>query len=372
MTWDVRKMGVCAALLVTSGAAIGYGCPPVIDTVWQAAIELAASTISSAIVAGNESITEANSFNLERISSALSVTTKQTSISSDKEVATDISVKKAVEVAAADASTYKAMFNTIMDYNAATGQGVDPCGNLRRAQTVATAIGEANSDMREKVLREIDNASGSFISDATAVGTMLAKRVSDAKSKYTEGPLAGRDVDAPNFFTTANTTSGENQAKSTLLNYMYGVPYPAPNKETMVSPSGKAFLEAKRSEDAFRSVSQASFKTIQSWTESRGTPSSPQPSVLDAIAQKVAVYSGGDNYDAWEQGLASQGERGLLVEYAKMAATELYLLHTEYQQMERIEANVAALLAMRARSKSPAMDGAASKARDAAAIGKVK
>lgn len=372
MTWNIRKTGVCVVFLVSSGTAIGFSCPPVIDAVWQASIVSATATISAAIVAGTEAITAANAVNLARITSALAVTTKQTSISSDKEVETDISVKKAVATAAADASTYKAMFNTIMDYNAATGQGVDPCGNLRRAQTVATAIGEANNDMREKVLREVDNAPGSFIVDSTAVGSMLAKRVSDAKAKYTEGALAGRDVDVPSFFTTANTTSGENQAKSTLLNYMYGVPYPAPNKETMASPTGKAFLEAKRSEDGFRSVSQASFKTIQSWTESRGTASNPQPSVLDAITQKVAAYSGGDNYDAWEQALASQSDRGLLVEYAKMAATELYLLHTEYQQFERIEANVAALLAMRARSKSPAMDSAAVKARDTAAMGKVK
>lgn len=380
MSWNFKKSVVCVTLVSVCGIASGFSCPPVLDAVWQAAIASATSTIGAAVTAAGESIAAGNALNMERILSALRVATKQISVSTDKEITTDLNVRQAVSMAAADSATRKAMFNAIMDFNPATGQGVDPCGELSRSQTMAVSMSEASNDMREKVLREMDNAPGAFVADQ---GAILAKRIVDGKTKYCTadevkagvcsavGPVAGKDVDAASFFTSAPVSSDQAAAKSAMLNYMFGVPYVAPNKDALSSASGKSFLDAKRSEDAYRSVSQASFKAIQSWTESRGTPEAPQPSVLDALAKKVGVYSGGDNYDAWEQGQASQTERGLLVQYAKMAAMELYLLHTEYQQTERIEANVSALYALRTRN-SRSLDAAAGNARNATAQGKVK
>ena len=380
MSWNLKKSVACVTLASVCGVASGFSCPPVLDAVWQAAIVSASSTITAAVTAAGESIASANAFNMQRVLSAFKVAVKEISVTADKEIATDLNVRKAVSMAAADSSTRKAMFNAIMDFNPATGQGVDPCGELTRSQTMAVAMSEANNDMREKVLREVDNAPGSFVADQ---GAILAKRIADGKTKYctadevragvcsTAGALAGKDVDAASFFQSAPVSSDQAAAKSAMLNYMFGVPYVAPNRDSLASASGKSFLDAKRSEDAYRSISQASFKAIQSWTESRGTPDAQQPSVLDALAQKVGVYSGGDNYEAWEQGQASQTERGLLVQYAKMTAMELYLLHTEYQQTERIEANVAALYALRTRN-SRALDVAGGNARNATAQGKVK
>jgi hypothetical protein len=276
-----------------------------------------------------------------------------------------------------------------MDYNAATGQGYDPCGEVTRSQGVAVAIGEAARDMQDKVIRELDAGPGRFIRDKTAIFT---RRLQDAKGIYctadeaaaglcaSAGQYAGLDVDAANLFASADINSAQNTAKNAFLNNLFGVPRTAISAETAKTPAGQSYLDAKRSEDAIRSVSQASFKSIQSWTERRGDGQAGQ-SVLDALQAKIGTYAGGDNYEEWAKSKASMSERGLLVEYAKMSATELYLLNQTYQQAGRMEGLTAAMLAARARNAGGVnggqgiavlSDAAAQQAQDRAARAKVQ
>lgn len=355
------KAVVGAVLLSMSGIAAGVGCPPVIDSIWQAGMDSAQASVEAAITASFESISTSRTLNLQRVLSALRVVTKQISASGEQQIAADIAAKKGSASYLSELSSRKAMFNAMIDYSPSTGQGFDPCGELLRSKNIAVAVGEASRDMQEKVIRELDAAPGRLVRDQAA---LISQRMAAAKTLYctpdeaaaglckAAGTMAGRDVDATNFFTSHDADSPEGKAKSALLNNMFGVPYQAIPKEMAATASGQSFLEAKRAEDAIGSVSQASMKAIQSWTEGRGTGAAKSDSVLDTLSKKVGTYSGGDNYAAWEKDKLSQSERGLLVEYAKMAATELYMLHAEYQQQERIEANVATLQALRARQTS--------------------
>lgn len=356
-----KKSIVCALLLTVSGAAMGWGCPAVVDSVWMVGMTAAETSITGGITAMTQSVSNARSVNLQQVQSALKVLAKQIGTSAEQEMATNVAAKQASANFQADLSTRKAVFNTMMDYNSATGQGFDPCGEIKRSQNVAVAIGEAATDMKEKVIREIDAAPGRFVTDQSVV---VAQRLKDAKGLYctadeakaglcgSAGSQAGKDVDASHFFTSFHQVSPQNDAKSAMLNNMYGVPYQAVSKDTFATPSGKSFLDAKRSEDAIRSVSQASMKSIQSWTEAKGDADNGSASVLDTLAKKVGTYAGGDNYAEWEKSKASQSERGLLVEYAKMMAAELYMLHADYQQQERMEAIVASLVVLQQRAAS--------------------
>lgn len=353
-----KRSAMGGFLLSVSCVAAAMGCPPVIDSIWQESLASATSAIEGAITGMTESVTAAKSLNTQQILSAMRVLVKQISVTSEQQIAADIAAKSSGASYLAELSNRKAIFNATMDYSPATGQGFDPCGELLRSKGVAVSIGEANRDMQEKVLREIDAAPGRFVRNRAG---NIDQRLAVAKELYctpqeaasglcrTPGPLAGKDVDAAHFFTSFDASSPEGKAKSALLNNMFGAPQQAITKEAAMSPGGQAFLESKRNSDAIGSVSMASMKAIQSWTESRGTGSGRSDSVLDALSKKVGVYSGGENYDAWERSKLSQSERGLLVEYAKMAATELYMLHAEYQQQERIEMNVSAWQALRAR-----------------------
>jgi hypothetical protein len=378
MNKKFQKATVCGVLLAVSGAAVATGCPAVMDAVWQAAMVTAGTTISTGITGLVESVSSARVLNLERMQSALRVLTKQIETTSNKQSAVDLGAKQATSSVMTALYQRKAVFNTMMDFNSATAQGFDPCGEVKRSQSVAVAIGEANNDMREKVLRELDTAPGRVVKDQ---GAVVSQRLKDAAELYctadevkagvcaNKSSLAGKDVDASHFFTSFSNRSDEGAAKSALLNNLYGVPYQAPPKEAANSVAGQAFFDAKRNEDAVRSVSQASMKAIQSWTESRGTGPNASDSVLDTLSKKIGTYTGGENYKAWEVSKTSQSERGLLVEYAKMKAAELYMLNAEYQQAERIEANMATLLALQVRATPSNGD---SKAQAAAAQAKVR
>lgn len=353
-----HKAIVAVCLLAASGVAAGWGCPPVIDAVWVAGVNAAEDTVGAAIKAASEAIGTARVMNIERVQSALKVLTKQMALSADQQAAVEIAAKKGQAEYLNELANRKAIFETTLDYSMATGQGFDPCGELARSKNVALAVGEANHDMQEKVIREIDAAPGRLVANQASV---VNDRINLARTTYCTadearmgvcqgaGPMAGKDVDVANFFTSYDEGTPQTNAKDALLNYMYGLPYQTLPKDVATSPQGQAFMDAKRNEDAFSSVSAASLKTIQSWTEGRVDGSAHSDSVLDALAKKVDTYAGGDNYAEWEKTQASQSERGLLVEYAKMSATELYMLDLEYQQQGRIEANIAALQALHAR-----------------------
>lgn len=359
MKMRTKKIAIGLLTLSVTGTAVGTGCPPVVDSVWQAAMTAASTTISAEIMALVESVSAARTANLMRIQSAIRVTAKQIETSGEKQAATEVATKQAGANFMVELSNRKAILETTMEYNAATGQGFDPCGEMRRSQNIAVAVGEANSGMPDRVMREIDSAPGRLVSNQAEV---VSKRLADGRTLYCSadqvkagvcpqaGQLAGKDVDAGHFFTTYQLGTPEAQAKSALLNNMYGIPYAAPDKSAVNTPSGKAFFEAKRTEDGYRSVSQASMKTLQAWTESRPGSGDGSDSVLGSVAAKVGTYSGGNNYAEWEQKKASESEHGLLVELAKMRAFELYMRNLEYQQLERQEANIAAMLALRARS----------------------
>jgi hypothetical protein len=378
-----KKAVVGIALLTVSGAAMGWGCPAVVDSVWQAGLAAAQVQVEGALTQMYASVSNTRSINLQRLQSALKVLAKQIDTSSEASAAMNTAAKQASANFQSDLSLRKQVFNTILDFDPATGQGYDPCGELKRSQNVAVAIGEAATDMKEKVVREIDAAPGRFVADP---GAIVSARLKAAKGVYctvdeakaglcgSPGAMAGKDVDASHFFTSFNQVSPQNDAKSAMLNNMYGVPYQTVGKETFATPAGKSFLEAKRTEDAVRSVSQASLKSIQSWTEAKGDVDNGSASVLDTLAKKVGTYAGGDNYASWEQGKTAQSERGLLVEFAKMQAAELYFQHLEYQQMERQEALVAAMVAtaQRASSKTPIAGTNDAAVRAASTAAKVK
>lgn len=355
MNLPLKKTVVGISMMFTAGFSVAAGCPAVVDSIWQSSISAAEETVSAAIEGMVQTVSTQRMVNLGRIQSAIKVLTKQVELTNEKISVTDTTAKQAAANFAGEVQTRKNVFLTMMEYNPATGQGYDPCGELKKTQEIAIALGEANSNMQGKVLAEIDTAPGKISRDP---GATVLRRITDAKGKYctpdevksgfcaTAGTLAGKDVDAAHFFTTAATGSDAIKAKNDMLNHMYGVPYKAPAANMAKSQGAASFWEAKRNEDAYRSISQASMKAIQSWTEiNDGTGDS----VLGAIAKKVATYAGGENYQAWEVSKTSQSEHGLLVDYAKMNALDLWMMNLEYQQAERMEANLAAMLAIRAR-----------------------
>jgi hypothetical protein len=350
-----KKALVCTVLFSLTGFAVATGCPAVEDSIWESGITGSQSALSSALQTMVQSVSTSASEDQQRIQSALHVLTEQINTSSNNSSQVNLAAKQASANLAVEIDNRKAVMNAIDTYGPATGQGFDPCGENDRSKNVAVAVGEASNDMQDKVTREVDAAPGRFVADP---GTVVAQRLQVDKGAYctadearaglclTAGALAGKDVDAANFFTTSAAGSDLDNAKSAFLNNMLGVPDRALSAKAAQTPAGIAYLEQKRDKDAIASVAAASLKTIQSWNESRSGSGTDTQSVMGALSSKIDTYSGGQNYDTWAQTQASQNERGLLIEYAKMSATQLYVAYLKYQSGEREEAVEAARVAL--------------------------
>lgn len=348
-----RRRAVAGILaLVMSGTALGYGCPPVIDPIWQAAVQAAQQAINAAIKSSGNLISEQRAQGSKQIQSALGSLARQIKASADQQANTTIKSQQASADYASLVSDRGMIFRTAMQYDAVSGQGADPCGDVRRNLTVSAALAEAQGDLPARILREVDAAPGRLVTNSSAV---VADRVSMSRGKYctaqeqaqglcsSVGAQAGLDTDSANFFTSAAAGSEQSKAKNALLNHIYGVPAQLPPEIVQGTPSATAFFEAKRASDAFTSVSLTSAKAVQALTESRDG----MPSALDAVREKVNVYSGGAGFENWVKRVSAQSEHGLLIDYAKMRAFELWMANLEYQSMERMEANLAALLLAR-------------------------
>jgi hypothetical protein len=357
-TWKKSVVGL--TLLSFAGAVVASGCPAVVDSVWQAGLSSASGTITAAINGMVNAIGAERTYNLQRVTGALKVLAEQINSSGNNSNQTVLSAKQAAASVQTDIYNFKAISKTLIDFDPVTGQGYNPCNEEQLSKNIATALGEASNDMQEKVIREIDAAPGAFVPDR---GAVVAARIKADQSLYctpaeaksglcsTPGTMAGKDTDASNFFTTAQGGTPQDNAKSALLNNMFGLPYPAIPASAASTPAGQAFLDQKRTTDAIGSVAQASLKSVQAWTSSNSNAggSTDNQSVLDALSSKVDTYSGGGDYDNWAATQASQSERGLLIELAKMEALELQMGYMEYQSDERKEATEAARLAMYAK-----------------------
>jgi hypothetical protein len=365
----LKKSIVGLTLLSFAGAVVASGCPAVVDSVWRAGLASAQSSITAALNGMVNAIGTERAFNLQRITGALRVLNEQINSSANNSNQQMLAAKQASASVQTDIYNYKAISTTLLDYDPVTGQGYNPCVEQDRSKNINIALGEASNDMQEKVIREIDAAPGAFVPSR---GAVIAQRMKDASNLYctadevasglcsTPGSMAGKDLDPANFFTSALGGSPQSNAKSALLNNMFGLPAVALPASAVSTPVGQAFLDEKRTSDAVNSVAQASLKSIQSWTESRSSTggSTDSQSVLDALSSKVDTYAGGADYDNWATSQASQSERGLLLELAKMEALDLSMGYMEYQSEERREASEAAKLALMAR-QMPDSDAAA-------------
>ena len=59
---------------------------------------------------------------------------------------------------------------------------------------------------------------------------------------------------------------------------------------------------------------------------------------------RVNQYFGGKEAQQWSSSMAAQTPRGLIVEATKMAGLEVWMRHKQYEQGQRMEANLAALV----------------------------
>ena len=111
---------------------------------------------------------------------------------------------------------------------------------------------------------------------------------------------------------------------------------------------------AKARKDAVLSPAVASLKALQlEYSGVEGGETGAGVPLAQMFRDEVARYAGGTQAnEAWSRVMAAQNERGAMVEILKIKALDLAIQTRQLRQYERMEANLAALVAAEAQSNS--------------------
>ena len=219
-----------------------------------------------------------------------------------------------------------------LDYNAATGQGYDPCGTNVKNKTMDVAF-ETLASQAKTAVGLPDVAPGRLVS---SVGKAMQNRLDTHRSKFctpseasaglcSVGQLPGGDTNAALLFDAAPAGSIQTQARYAYIQHVLGTPDQKLDKSAGSTPAGETFLIVKNRKDALLSIPAYSL------------------AMIDAANTQSAQF-GGKEAEQWSGSMARQTQRGLLVEANKMAGLEAWIHHKQYEQNQRLEANLAALL----------------------------
>jgi hypothetical protein len=362
----VKRLAVALAAAMICGEATATGCPPVFDNIY---IDSFVSGISSMIDSISSLVSGVGwqaMYNSQREMSGLKVLTKQISGSSEKEIIAMNQSMQGLATTVISQQTSEDVQKVYADYGTATGQGYDPCGEQTKA--LAVTGGYANTQNVTSAVRGSIDAAPGVWKDRTAA---MTTRVNDHRQSYctadevkagmcqTVGSNPGQDLTFSTFMVTATQGSVEDRAKDAFVNHVFGLPDQPFDPKNAKTPEVQAQMRDKMMRDGYRTIAATSFKSIQAMSTANPNATNPTnnngyvatTSFLDALDQKIDQYAGGANYLQWEKTLAIQSDRGLLVDLAKMAAFKLYLTSVEYDQYERMEANLAGLLSLENRAR---------------------
>lgn len=355
MKHTIRKfkrstIGVVGITLLGSGGAFAalYGFGPAESwTIQQIAQETTAVTTSIAAFGASFSTEMQTKF--EQIISAVAVATKQEALSAN--VVTDgtreasAQLVNAVRVQRESDQVSKAL----LEFNPVTGQGFDPCGTNAKNKTLDMAFNGLSEQARISMSSN-DVAPGRLVS---SIEDAMQLRLKEHRQKFctaneaaaglcTESEIPGGDTNAALLFEPVNPNTLKDEARRAYIQNVLGEPDRALSKAAGGTPAGEAYLLAVNQKQSLLSVPAYSLAMIKAAnTRSEGL-SGKSPN--EVLRLRVNQYFGGKEAEAWSGSMARQAQRGLLVETLKMQGLEVWLHHKQYEQNQRLEANLAALV----------------------------
>jgi len=287
----------------------------------------------------------------QRMLSALAVLTKQKAIAANQ---VSQSTKNAYQIDAQALNTLAQadrVKQARFDYGPEFGQGYNPCTISVTRKAMTQSLEDTNTKAIQDMEKEVINHSGNYAQQAKTLNNNLNMH----REKYCTlaqvkaglcakvGAYAGKSINLATLFTPAPNNSPEHQAKVDFINNLAGLPdNPLPN-ESAKSVMSRSYMQLKQQKDAFLSPALYSLKKIQNdYVENKGVNSS----LADMFDKEANRYMGvGTDGSNWAKTMAAQNQRGLLIEMLKVKSLDLAIQARQYEQQERIEANLAVLVA---------------------------
>lgn len=341
--------GVTAGLLV-SGTAYGalYGFGPA--ETWTIGMITAMTTAVSAQLAAFQALFMAQSqLRFEQVISAVAIATKQESVSANQVVdATRNSGQTLVNAVRAQRIN-DATVKAYLDYSPSTGQGFDACGTVARNQTLDKAFDDVPGLARQ-TLSQLDMAPGRMVDSranamANRLNTHRAKFCTPAEANAglcSVGSVPGGDTNAALLFTGVDQDSDAALARKAFIQNVVGAPDEKITRDAGQSPAGQAYAFEKNRKDSLLSIPAYSLAMIDA--NNTRTEGYGGKSPNEVLRLRVNQYFGGKEAQQWSSSMAAQTTRGLVVELTKMSGLEVWMRHKQYEQGQRMEANLAALV----------------------------
>jgi len=347
-----RNNIIAAAILSTtlsSGAyAALYGFGPAESwTIQQIATQTA--TVSGNIAAFGAAFSTQMQIKFEQIISAVAVATKQEALSANVVGdGTRQAAEQLVNAVRAQRQSDQAA-TAYLNYNPATGQGYDPCGTNAKNRTMDIAF--ASAAVRAKAAVGMSDVAPGRLVNSTAQA--MQARLDTHRNKFcTEAEanaglcslsrLPGGDTNAALLFDAAPANSLQSEARSAYIQHVLGAPDQKLTASAGGTPAGETFMVVKNRKDALLSVPAYSLAMIDAANTQSTQFGGKSPN--EVLKLRVNQYFGGKEAEQWSGAMARQTQRGLMVEAAKMAGLEVWIHHKQYEQNQRLEANLAALV----------------------------
>lgn len=287
-------------------------------------------------------------YKFENLISAIAIATKQEALSGNV-TADSINQSAARQLDAYKAQQYNTdLVRVIVDYGGATGQGFDPCGTLARNRTLDAAFNEI-PQRAQRTIASLDVAPGKM-SDPVEVEL---DRLSEHRDKFCTqaeadaglcklSELPGADTNAAMLFVPAREGSPASDARRSYIQHVLGAPSAAISPKAGKTVSGQSYFFNMNHRESLRSIPAYSL----AWIDAANTQSEEYGgrSPNEILTARINQYFGGAEALEWSKALSRQTDRGLLVEANKMAGLRAWTSHLRYQQNQRLEANLAALL----------------------------
>lgn len=359
-------VGACMALSAVQASA---SCPPQ----YQPAMSLPQFSLSTlaekaAVWAADAWAAAQVELTSERYSSAVAVLTKQKAVAANQIADSSRTSAQQVANGLSILAQTERVKQARLNFGGEFGQGFSPCKVYSTRQVISSRDADMGTERRARVTSEVLAAPGRYV-DPVQGQRALIQAHKDYCTKdqadsglCTLGTMPGASLTVSTLFEPAMEGEKLYDAKVAFVNNVVGVPDgPVPTAAGM-TPATAAYSLAKARKDALISPAIAALKEIQlDYSGVTGSETGKDIPLAVHFRNEVKRYSGNSTeYDAWARVMAGQTERGALVELLKVKALDLAILEKQYRQYERMEAQLAALVALEVQaSGSQGQTGAA-------------
>lgn len=356
-----RRFYMTVFLVTCSTATFAYYCADYMTVAVNETINTshttAQTTIKGAITQMDGAVSTALQSELQRLLSALNVMTKQKAASGSQLAESSKRTAQTTAAAYGAIKQSERIKQVTLDYSA-LGQGYNPCLISSERQTTATQLKEVNSEIPALVASEVESAPGRYTDSIATQKKLLADHhqfyctADQVKAGLCQsvGEMPGASLQASTLFSYAPEGTDLYNAKNALINNMVGLPDDLVPKSVANSPNGAYYTQLKQRKDAMMSPALASLKAIQTDysfpTTTHGDSATAKPLILQFRDQVGRYLGNGAENKNWNRTLVTSQPRGVLKEVLNVKALELAILARQYHQNQRIEANLASLVAM--------------------------